>query len=135
MTERERSPLADLKGEIASLGADAKEMAALRLELARLEVRTAAAQAKRLAIGLAVAAVMLLGALPILAVAAAEQLDGRLGIATAGWLAIFGLVLLIGGAACGYRAWRCFRRGFAGIEQTLEELREDAVWLKQWLEK
>ena len=60
----------------------------------------------------------------------AELLDGRLGIAGAGWLAIFGFGLLATGSATGWFAWRRFRRRFIGLQQTREELREDLAWLK-----
>ena len=71
-------------------------------------------------------------ALPIFVVAAAEWLDGRMGVTYLGWLAIFGAGLSIGGVVIGYLVWRSFRRRFHGIEQTLEEFREDGVWLKEW---
>ena len=132
MTERRRPMLADLKDEIGSLGADLKELGRLRWELANVELREAAGTVKRLAICLLVVGVMAVGALPILVVALAQSLDKRLGISSTGWLLIFGFGLLIGGAAVGYFAWRRFRRRFAGMEQTIEELREDLVWLKQW---
>ena len=135
MTKPERSPLADLNHEIGSLGADLSETVMLRWQLARLEVQTAVGQIKRLSIALLIFGVMLLAALPILAVAAAEWLGSpRVSrISFVGWLLIFGLGLLIGGAVGGYLAWRRFRRRFVGLEQTLEEFREDTVWLQQWL--
>lgn len=136
MTERKRSLLADVKDEIGSLAVDLREMAALRFELARLEFRAAAGQMKRLAIVLLVAGVLAVSALPILAVGAAELLlaegDRWLGISRGGWLLLFGCGLLLGGVAGGYLVWRRFRRHFAGMEQTLEELREDVAWLKEW---
>ncbi len=132
MSEPKRPMLAGIKDEIGSLTADFKAMAALRWQLARLEFQTAAGQLRRLAICLCVAGVMALTALPVLVVALAEFLDKRLGIPCRGWLLIFGLVGLIGGAAGGYLAWRRFRRCFVGVQDSLEELREDLVWLKEW---
>lgn len=135
MAGTERPLVAELKAQIGSLGADLWEMVALRWELAGLELRAAAKQLKRLSITLLLLAVMVVSALPILAVAAAWALGKRelQGIAFVGWLLIFGLGLLIGGAAGGLLAWRRFRRRFVGMEQTLEELHEDAVWLRQWV--
>jgi len=126
------SPIAELKDEIGSLADDFKEMAALRWQLARLEGREAAYLAKRLGIGLALAAVAVLAALPVLCVAAAWWLGEVTNLSSTGWLLIFGLGLLLGGVAGGYLAWRHFRRRFTGIRQTLEELREDLVWLEEW---
>ena len=109
----------------------------LRWELARLEVRAAAGPVKWLLITLPVVAVMALSAVPILAVGVADLLGGIgdagwLGLSRTRWLLIFGCGLLIGGTVGGYLAWRRFRRRFVGLEQTLEELREDAVWLRAW---
>ncbi len=134
MTRPERPLWADLSDEVGSVQADLRQMLALRWQLSRLEVEAAVAQIKRLSIGLLICAVMLLVALPILAVAAAWWLD-RLKvweILLGTWLLIFGSGLLLGGIAGGYLAWRRFRRRFAGMEQTLEELREDGVWPRQW---
>ena len=133
MTPRELPPLADLKADLAALKADLEKMVTLRWELARLELREAVGPGKRLAITLLAAAVMGLCALPILAVAAAVWFDGRLEISSAGWLSIFGFGLLLGGAAAGYLGWRRFRRRFVIMQQTLEELREDLVWLKEMM--
>jgi hypothetical protein len=135
MTEPKRPLLADLKDGIGSLESDLRQMVVLRWQLARLEVEAAVRQIKRLSVALPVFAVMVLTALPILAVAAARSLaapEGE-GISFVGWLLIFGLGLLLGGGAGGYLVWRWFRRRFVGLEQTLEELREDGIWLRQWI--
>lgn len=135
MTRPERPLLADLTHEIGSLQADLRQMLTLRWQLARLEVQAAVGQIKRLSIAWLVAGVMLLSALPILAVAAAWWL-GELdvgGISFPQWLLIFGLGLLIAAAGGGLLAWRRFRRRFVGLEQTLEELHEDGLWLRQWV--
>ena len=129
MTERKRPMLADLKDEIGSLGTDCVELARLRWELAGLELQAAVGAVKRLAIVLLIAGIMALSSLPILAVALAQLLHKWLGIPFVGWLLIFGFGLLIGGVAGGYLAWRRFRRHFAGLEQTIEEFREDLQWL------
>jgi len=135
MSRPNRPLLTALKDEIGSLEADLRQMVVLRWQLARLEVQTAVGQIKRLSTVLLIFAVMVLSAVPILAVAAAWSLAAGEGgaISFVQWLLIFGLGLLIGGAAGGYLAWRRFRRSFVGIEQTLEELREDGVWLREWV--
>jgi hypothetical protein len=137
MSAPEPTLLGDLKEQIGRLHADLRQMLVLRWQLARLEVQAALGQVKWLTVALVVFAVMVLSSLPILAVAAAASLAGQPAqrVSLVGWLLIFGLGLLAGGAAGGYLAWRGFRRRFAGIEQTLEELREDAVWLRQWVSR
>ena len=104
----------------------------LRWQLALLELRADRRSAVRLAIGVSASGVMALSALPLLLVWLAAQLDQWLGVSRDGWLLILGLALLLSGLASGYLAWRRFRRRFLGLEQTLEELREDAAWLREW---
>jgi len=132
MPEVKRPLLADLMQQLGLLGADLREMAALRWQLARLEFEADLRVVKRLTAAMLVAAVMAVSAMPLLAVWVADLLNRRLGIQFAGWLLIFGLGLLLGGAATGYVAWRCFRARFTALEQTREELREDLVWLREW---
>jgi len=133
MAEPERPLWEDLRAELERLGADLQEMVRLRWQLARLEIDAAAGAARRLAIVLAVAGALALTALPLLAVALAEVLDGQLGVPRIAWLAIFASVLLVAGAVTGWLAWRHFRRRLVGLEESLEELREDAVWLREWV--
>ena len=131
MDEPERPLFSGVKDEIGSLGADLKEMATLRWQLARLELQAAVGLIKRLTIGLLIVGVIALTALPTLAVAAAQLLDD-LEIRCWRWLLIVGSGLLIGGMAGGYLALRRFRRCFVGMQHSLEELREDLLWLKEW---
>jgi len=114
---------------------DLRQAVELRWQLARLEVESDLRSAKRLIIGLSIAAVIALAALPILVVCLAQLLDGWLRLGSVAWLGIFGLLLLLVGPAVGYAAWRRFRRGFVGLQQTLEELQEDLVWLREWTGK
>lgn len=124
---------ADLRRAIGSLGDELRDMADLRVQLARLEFRSDVRTVKRFAVALSAAAVLGLTALPLLATSAAEWLDGRLGIGRAGWLLLLGLILLSVGTLLGTLAWRHFRRSFAALEETRQELREDLVWLREWL--
>jgi hypothetical protein len=132
MSKPEKPLLDDMKEEVRSLAGHVTEMAQLRWQLAQTEFRSDFAAAKRLAIWLAVAVVMTLSALPLLLASACEMLDGFLDISRAGWLLIFGLGLLSSAAMLGFMAWRHFRRRFTGMQESLEELHEDAVWLKEW---
>lgn len=133
MTTPERPLLAEVKDEIGSLAADLAEMAVLRWKLAKTEFGTDLRAISRLAVALLLVAVMVFSAVPILLVAASGLLSGWLGIPQIAWLLIFGLGLFAGGAATGWLAWCRFRRRFAGMEETLEELREDVVWLREWV--
>ena len=135
MSHRDRPLLAEVRQELAALASDAQEMLRLRGELARRELLADARSLRRLALSAAVAAVMALTALPLLVVAAAWGLDGWLGVSMAGWLVGGGLVLLAAAAAIGWLAWRRFRRDLVALAETIEELREDLVWLRQWTGK
>jgi hypothetical protein len=120
-----------VKAEAARLKSDIASLAQLRWQLARLEATAAACSLRRLAVVLTVAALAALVALPILLVALADALDGRLGVPRWGWLLAFGFGLLLTAALAAWSRWRRFRQEFVGFEQTLEELREDVVWLRE----
>jgi uncharacterized membrane protein YqjE len=45
------------------------------------------------------------------------------------------VLLVLVASLTGWRAWRTFRRRFIGFEETLEELREDAEWIREWMKK
>ncbi len=134
MPENEQSPRTDIKNEIAGMTADLREMALAHWELARLELRRSAGQIRRLAIALAAAVVMVLTALPLLVGWLARAMDGWLGIHQFGWCSMMAVGLFVGGGLTGAIAWWAFRRGFVGFAETMEECREDVVWLREWLE-
>jgi hypothetical protein len=132
MAEPDRPMLDEVHREIAALAADVREMLALRWELARREALADARSLRRLAVKAAIATVMALTGPPLLAVATAWRLDGWLGISGPCWLLIGGLAMPLAGALVGYFAWRRFRRELVALAGTLEELREDLVWLREW---
>ena len=136
MADPERPLLADLKEEVSRAGSELGEMARLRWQLARLELNESIAQVKRLAIVLAVAAVMALTALPVLVVWAAETVALHTDdspFPAHGWMLIFASALLLIAGLGGFLAYRRFRRQFTGLEQTIEEVREDLIWLRDWV--
>jgi hypothetical protein len=131
MTDPAQRPLfADLRDEIGALGAELREMASARWELARLELLADLRAVKRLAIVWLMSAVLALTALPLAAASLAEVLDRRAGISRGGWLLIFAGGLFVLALSGGYLAWRRFRRKFVGLRETMEELREDMLWLR-----
>lgn len=132
MTDPDSPLLEDAKRQIASLTADVRRMLDLRWRLARLEITEAVGSVKRLAVVLALVVVAVLVALPVLVVYAAELLGRHSNLSFSGWLLIFGVGLLTVSLAGGWLAWLRFRREFTGLEETLEELREDLVWLDEW---
>ena len=127
----DRPLLADIRAELGLLGDELREMAVARWELARLELQSDMRSALRLVVVWLAAGIMALTSLPLLAVCLAEALDGYGNIDDAGWLLIFAGGLLIAALAGGFFAWRCFRRRFVGLQETLEELHEDLVWMQE----
>jgi uncharacterized membrane protein YqjE len=135
MTMDEGPRLADFHNELRLLAAQLRKAFALRGELARLEIREDLRRLQRWGIFAAAAGALMFIAFPLPAVAAAECLDGWGGIARWAWLLIFaGGLFLLGLTAIAW-AWRFFRRRFTVLRQTLEELREDLVWLREWCDK
>jgi hypothetical protein len=122
------------RSTLSAVGGDVQESLRLRIDLAQLEAKAAATDLRRLSIGLAVAGVLGTVGLSTAAVGVATLLDGVAGMSAAGWLATFSLVIICAGAVVGSLAWTRFRRDFVGLEDTLEELREDSRWLGEILE-
>ncbi len=120
---------------IARLGADLQEMAALRWQLARLELEAAAGALKRVAVVWAASAVAAIIGLALSAVCLSELLGTITAMEPVYWLLILSVVLLSGAALAGWLAWRRFQRQFVGFEETVEELREDLVWLRDWADR
>lgn len=132
MTDRRRPILSGLRDELGSLAGEVTESLKLRLELAQLELAEDYRSGKRLAMVLLAALVLLLTSLPLLAVSLADVLDGLGQISRAGWLLIFAAALILIAASGAFFTWRRFRRNLVGLQETIEELREDILWLREW---
>jgi hypothetical protein len=135
MSLSDRPLLADLQEELRSLSQEIREMLRLRWELFRLEAIADLKNARRLLIIGTLAGVLILTSLPLFAVALADYLAGIWQIARWGWLLIFAGSFLAVAVSAAFLAWRRFRRRFLGLQETLEELREDRVWIEDWLGK
>src|SRR5687767_9998261 len=105
----------------------------LRRKLAAAEIRSDIAATKRLTVLGSTGLVLALTGLPLLLAALAFQLSEATKIGFAAWLAIFGGPLLAVGVATVYFAWLRFRREFLALATTRQELREDLLWLREWL--
>ena len=132
----EKDPLLDrLKQEVRRLGDEVRQMADLRWRLARLEIRADLDQVQRLALRFTIAAVMAVVAVSLACVALAEGMERWLGGSRLDWLWLMASVLVTAAGLLGWFAWRLFRRRFTGLQETLEELREDAAWIGEWVQK
>jgi protein-S-isoprenylcysteine O-methyltransferase Ste14 len=125
--DADRPLLGELREEISGMAGEVTHLAALRWRLAEIELRESVQTAKRFSICAIVAGVLLLTSLPVFVVSLSAWLLPDLS-----WAWIAGLLLAIAGLAIAWFAWRRFRREFRGLEQSIEELREDLVWIKEW---
>ena len=132
MSDADRPLLDELRGEVTAVAAEAEQLVKLRWRLAEIELRESARTAQRFAVWASVAAVVLLTALPILIIATADWLNTSVPLGPLSWTWLFGLAMALAGPLLGWLAWRRFRRDFRGLEQSIEELREDIVWLREW---
>ena len=121
-----------LTDESSQLAARLRALAAARADLAALETREVARQVRSLGGHLALAAWLLLSTLPVLVVALATWISQWLGISAAACQATGCLLLVSLGLAIVAASWRRFRREFVGWEESLAELKEDLVWLREW---
>lgn len=132
MSESSDSLFSGLAAQFGRLRQDLGAMLAARLELAQLEATAAARQTARCGIVLAVSAMLLLSSLPLavatLALAGATYFKQSPIL----WLAGSTLLLVATAALIGWLAVRNYRRNFTGLRDTLAELREDLVWLREW---
>lgn len=132
MSEPSDSLFSGIAAQFGRLRQDLGEMLAARFELAQLEATEVVRQTARCGIVLVASAILLLSCLPIavatLALAGATYFEQS----PIAWLA--GSVLLLVGIAAliGWLAVRNYRRNFTGLRDTLAELREDLVWLREW---
>ena len=132
MSDSKRPLLSGLRDELGSLAGDVAESLKLRLELAQLELADDYRSGKRLAIVLLIALVVVLTSLPLLLVSLADALHGVAQISRAGWLLVFAIGLLLAAFSSAALAWRRFRRNLVGLQESIEELREDLLWLREW---
>jgi uncharacterized membrane protein YqjE len=104
----------------------------LRRELAELELRHDRVVLRRfLSVG-GIALALVACGLSLLLTAAADELARATDIRPAAWLSFFGAVLVLPGTVAIVLSVRRLRAEFCGLRNTLAELREDLVWLREW---
>ncbi len=99
--------------------------------MAQLEIRGDIDASRRLGIVGGIGAVMALTGLPVLVMVLGEALGRATVIDAIWWQLGFGFGFLLIGLTVLWLSYRTFRREFAGLRETLEELREDAAWMKE----
>jgi hypothetical protein len=106
----------------------------LRRDLADLEMGHDRALLKRFALVGGISAALVLCGVPLLLTAAAVGLSQVTELGVASWLVFFGAVLVVPGAVALSLGIRKLRSEFCGLQNTLAELREDLVWVREWTE-
>jgi len=124
--------LGELRDELSGMAGEMSQLATLRWRLAEIELRESAQTARRFAVWAVVATVLLFTSLPVFVVALAIWLGKVTSLSGLSWAWILGLLLAIAGSTVLWLSWRRFRREFRGLEQSIEELREDLVWVREW---
>ena len=137
MPDRARLETPSWTGEWSRLFSDFVELLTLRRQLAELEVRNDLYQIKRLAIFSGLGSAQCLIGMAVLAVLAGSLIDEWFATSTLPIVRPWGsLILGVGFVACGAetlrRGWSRFQREFSGLQESIAELREDAVWLREW---
>ena len=107
-------------------------MIQLRRELAELEFRHDRALVKRFLMVGGTAAVLVVCGLSLLLTAAAWRLGQVTEFSPGAWLFFFGAVLVLPGTVAIVLSIRRLRAEFCGLRNTLAELHEDLVWIREW---
>lgn len=128
-TETARPPLVD---DVRRAWSEMSEMVALRRRLAESELRSDLAASKQLAWSVGIGVVAALTGLSVLVMSLAAFADRQWNFAFPWFSTAAGGALLVGGLLFAWAAWWRFRRNFLGFQQSLAELKEDLVWLREW---
>lgn len=133
MSEQNSSTWRRLVRHWTDLGFEVRAAVRLRWRLAAAELRADAALLRRAVVLVAVAAVIAAASLPLLPVAAADLLNGRLGWNRTIWLLVLSGAGLGAAVLLALGTWMRTRRTLVALKQTREELAEDLIWLGEWL--
>jgi uncharacterized membrane protein YqjE len=132
MTEPSGKRSSDWGATARRTAGELARMIQLRRDLADLEIRHDRALVKRFLLVGGTAALLVLCGLPLLLTAAALGLAQVTDLGAVGWLSFFGAVLVLPGAVALVLSVRGLRSEFCGLSNTLAELREDLVWIREW---
>lgn len=132
MPERTEAASAPLVEDVRRSWAELTEMFALRRRLAEAELRSDLATSKKLAWTAGSGIVAALTGLSVLVMAVASFADRYWDLAFPWVSTTAGAALIVGGLFFAWASWWNFRRELLGFEQSIAELKEDLVWLREW---
>ncbi len=120
--------------EARELARDAVEGLQVRRELLEVEVRHDVRSIRRLVVVGGIGLVLVLTGIPVLLVAAAQQLARTTSLGITVWSLILAAAVIGPGSIVLIVAIRHFRREFSGLHHSLAELHEDILWLREWID-
>jgi protein-S-isoprenylcysteine O-methyltransferase Ste14 len=133
MAEPPQAGVTGLADDLRGAWTEAARMLVLRRALAESELRSDLAATRVFAIVAGACLVLAVAGVAVLAVAAATYADRLYGFDVP-WVTIAtGAVLLLVGLLVGLVSWIRFRRNLLLFEQSRAELKEDLLWLEEWL--
>jgi hypothetical protein len=110
---------------------DVRDWATAHIELAQTEAVEAGRAAGGLGLRCGVAYTAVVVGLSLAAVGVTGWLAGRFNLSPHLTAILVGLALVAVAAVFAWLCWRRFRSEFTAFEQTVEELREDVIWLRE----
>ena len=114
--------------------AELSTMFELRRELAEAEIRSDQDTTRRFAIVGGAGLVAVLTGLPLLLSILTGRADEALKL-NFPWISVsVALAALAGGVLVTWSAWRRFRSEFLGLRESLQEVQEDLIWLRDRFE-
>jgi uncharacterized membrane protein YqjE len=117
-------------GQATGTLSELREMFGLRSQLAQAEIRSDPAATRRLAIVGGFGLIAVLIGLPLLVSVVTARIDEALQLGFP-WVSVTVAVALLGiGLLVGWAAWRRFRFEFLGLRDSLQEIQEDLIWLR-----
>ena len=125
--------LSALGRQTRRLGRDLREFLVARWLLLEVELRETGAGLRRLVLLSVFVTIVFLSGWTLLLVAMSDMLDGLGGLSRAAWAGILGGSFVLMAIAGTIVALRWLRGTLRGLEQSLEELREDAAWIREWV--
>ena len=120
---------------LRQLAREATQSLNLRRELAELELGHDRVLIQRFAIVGGIAVALIVIGISLLLVTAAWELSAVTNLSFTAWLALFGAACLVPGSWVLWRSIRTLRREFCGLRGTMNELREDLAWLREWIHR
>lgn len=131
----EKSLFSPLVRQVEGFSNEVQAMLRARAELLGLELQAARSTATRVIVYVLVGLLGLLFSVPVLVVALSQQVARWFDLDALMILWVANGILLVVSVGLILLAWRRYRRNFHGLEDSIAELREDMLWMQEWVGK